>query len=88
MNRKAFCLCARHGHCVGGESPLGKPAVVTPSNSQGGKPATSRSDREVGAEGSDARSCGSTYRNRIRGAGGWGERANNREAPTAKEPRA
>lgn len=78
-------MCARHGHHVGGESPLGKPAVVTPSKSQGGKPATSRSDREIGAEGSEERSCESTNRKRIAGAVSWGERANSREAPTAKE---
>jgi hypothetical protein len=77
-------LCARHGHYVGGESPLGKPAAVTPSQSQGDKPATSRSDREVGAEGSEARSCESTNRKRVGGADGWGERAKDREAPAAK----
>jgi hypothetical protein len=40
--------------------------------------------REDGAGGSGERSCGSTYRNRMRGATDQGERANDREALATK----
>jgi hypothetical protein len=59
--------------------------VVTPSKSQGDKSARADPIARSALKEAKRESCESTNRKRIGGADDWGERANNREAPAAKE---
>src|SRR5206468_5521563 len=70
--------CARHGHRLGGESPLVSWSRRTKRTAE---------RRTARAEGSGERSCGPTNRNRIRGGAEQGERARNREALGTKARR-